>query len=248
MALSASVVGGPLKSMLDMRDICAGKIKPGEAQYPGPQGFRGTAAELLAELNGFLSTQGKRPPKHWPETPRGMSAALRRIAPALRRIEYRVDVSRQGRGNDQHRAITIETPNFSFSTRFAQVAGDHRSHRSHRSHPSAADPAEAAPARDKPRGNDGNGVPNSDMRKHIRESGNGVPCDVPGCQHGAWLTGPAGNWCAEHLEPWQRTPAGFLTCATCNGLFPSSARGLRPEQRCPDCRRAHRSPELEPRD
>jgi putative DNA primase/helicase len=33
---------------------------------------------------------------------------------------------------------------------------------------------------------------------------NGVVCDQPGCELAACLTGPEGNWCADHLEPHQR--------------------------------------------
>jgi hypothetical protein len=29
-------------------------------------------------------------------------------------------------------------------------------------------------------------------------------CGQPGCGHHACLTGPGGNWCADHLEPHQR--------------------------------------------
>ena len=44
--------------------------------------------------------------------------------------------------------------------------------------------------------------------------------------------------CAGGRDDGAPASPGFLTCSTCNGLFPSTARGLRPEQRCPDCRRA----------
>ena len=34
------------------------------------------------------------------------------------------------------------------------------------------------------------------------------PCDFPGCAWIACSTGPGGNWCADHLEPHQRSAAG----------------------------------------
>ena len=77
----------------------------------------------------------------------------------------------------------------------------------------------------------------------------------PVCGEDASLSGlimvdgaPMCRACAGGQDDAAPAPPGFLTCATCNGLFPSSARGLLPGQRCPDCRRAPRSPEFEARD
>jgi hypothetical protein len=55
--------------------------------------WTGTAAALLK-----LITPTARPPRGWPETPRGMSAALRRLAPMLRQvgIEVTLGVRRHG--------------------------------------------------------------------------------------------------------------------------------------------------------
>jgi energy-coupling factor transporter ATP-binding protein EcfA2 len=57
--------------------------------------WQGTASELLAKLTAELGEQ--RPPRSWPATPRGMTAALTRAAPALRQVGVRVEqAGRQG--------------------------------------------------------------------------------------------------------------------------------------------------------
>lgn len=52
--------------------------------------WAGTAADLLA----LLDPPGRRP-RGWPESPRGMSAALRRLAPHLRRVGIDVEMYRE---------------------------------------------------------------------------------------------------------------------------------------------------------
>ena len=55
--------------------------------------FRGTATQLLEALNAPL--EGRSGGKDWPTSPRGLSGAVRRAAPALRRIGIDVDFSRK---------------------------------------------------------------------------------------------------------------------------------------------------------
>ena len=110
LALEASLIGGPLRDMLDYRDSLAALAAREGTTYGGPLGSRGTAKQLLTELNEFM--QGK-PGAHgrgWPRTPRGMSSTLRRIAPALRKLGYTVEFTAAGRGQDRHRQIVIDTP------------------------------------------------------------------------------------------------------------------------------------------
>lgn len=64
--------------------------------------YEGTAAELLTRL-----TPTTRIPRGWPESPRGLSAALRRLAPQLRRIGIDVVLDRR-QGHDRRRVIAIE--------------------------------------------------------------------------------------------------------------------------------------------
>lgn len=52
--------------------------------------WTGTASELLAQLNGAVDERVLRS-KDWPQTGRGMSGRLRRVAPALRRVGIHID-------------------------------------------------------------------------------------------------------------------------------------------------------------
>ena len=129
MALEASLVGGPLRDMLDQRDALANlaAMERRGYGYAGPLGFKGTAKQLLGELNEF--TQAK--PIHgrgWPRTPRAMSGALRRIAPALRQLGYRVEFLKAGHARE--RIIAIDTA-LSYARPSADDAND-RPHRPHR--------------------------------------------------------------------------------------------------------------------
>jgi len=67
--------------------------------------WTGTAKELLAELDtDRRSDQKTRNRPDWPKTPKALSNALRRIAPALRRLGTQTTFTRQG---DKGRARTI---------------------------------------------------------------------------------------------------------------------------------------------
>lgn len=70
--------------------------------------FVGTWSELLDQLNSRLDQRGERPPLGWPKSPRGLSGAVRRLAPVLRRsgLETEVDVD-VGKGSERHRALCI---------------------------------------------------------------------------------------------------------------------------------------------
>lgn len=63
----------------------------------------GTAAELLAKI-----TPAVRAPRGWPESPRAMSAALRRLAPGLRRIGIGVSTYKEA-GTGGRRLIAMTT-------------------------------------------------------------------------------------------------------------------------------------------
>jgi hypothetical protein len=65
--------------------------------------WEGTATELLTRV-----TPAGRAPRGWPESPRGLSGALRRLAPQLRRVRIEVSFYRED-GTDGRRLIKIES-------------------------------------------------------------------------------------------------------------------------------------------
>ena len=152
-------------SMLAARDAWAKLGHEGVHPYVGPVGFEGTAGQLLHDLNEFMTGRPYTRGRGWPGSPRGMSAALKRVAPAMRKLGYTVSFARQGRGNDQHRIITVATPATKAPT-IAYNAND----RSHRSHRSPTTPAAAAPGNVGNGGNDGNGrKPTQTNKGHSKE-------------------------------------------------------------------------------
>jgi hypothetical protein len=64
--------------------------------------WEGTAAELLTRL-----TPAGRAPRGWPESPRGLSGALRRLAPQFRRVGIKVSTDHR-EGGSGRRLIAIE--------------------------------------------------------------------------------------------------------------------------------------------
>lgn len=56
-----------------------------------PLPWTGTASDLLARL----TPADRRPARRWPESPRGLSAALRRLAPQLRRVAIVIETTRE---------------------------------------------------------------------------------------------------------------------------------------------------------
>ena len=68
------------------------------------QDWQGTVKGLLNELNtqeGYPDSH--RPPQGWPRTPRAFGAALRRLAPALRKTGY--EIAAGGRSNEGERYV-----------------------------------------------------------------------------------------------------------------------------------------------
>ena len=64
--------------------------------------WTGTAQALLAVLEDKVPSSSRR--RNWPASPRGLSGALRRAAPALRSLGVSVEFDR---GNDKHRTRNI---------------------------------------------------------------------------------------------------------------------------------------------
>lgn len=71
-------------------------------QVAADTGWFGSAAELLAEITR-VATEAQRRERDWPGSPRAMRAALDRLAPSLRRLDWEVLLP----GGGQHRARTI---------------------------------------------------------------------------------------------------------------------------------------------
>lgn len=63
-------------------------------------GWEGSAAQLLADLNRHVSERISRE-KGWPRLPQSLSNRLKRLAPALREIGIEVTFDRVGRGGDR---------------------------------------------------------------------------------------------------------------------------------------------------
>lgn len=70
--------------------------------------WEGTAGELLEELDRQAG-DGVKKLKVWPKTPRGLSGALRRLAPNLRAVEIQVHfLGKHGRGKNRTRRLRME--------------------------------------------------------------------------------------------------------------------------------------------
>jgi Toprim domain len=70
--------------------------------------WQGTADELLKAVNAAV-TEETRKVKDWPKTPRGMSGALRRAAPNLRKLGYKVEKERDT-NRKRTRVICLAAP------------------------------------------------------------------------------------------------------------------------------------------
>lgn len=88
LALDASPIASAVRALLDEH----------------PEGLELTATELLARLN--RSFTDRRPPKSWPQAPKSLSGALRRIAPDLRAVGVEVDFGRVN-GPKRQRVISL---------------------------------------------------------------------------------------------------------------------------------------------
>jgi hypothetical protein len=207
LALESSLIGVALVDMLQGRDTLAKLAEMDGLRYGGPVGFEGTAKDLLKQLNDFI--YGKPHPRRgWPKTPRGMGGALRRVAPALRKLGYGVEFARAAGTGE--RAISITTPNQHSAKTFYNAENRHDRHDRHT-------PASDRDGRD---GCDGGmqasvtspklefadrtvGMAHQSPRKSQKAAksqtpaGNGhnrhdrhITCDQPGCEHPACMTGP----------------------------------------------------------
>ena len=128
LALESSLIGVALVDMLHGRDAMAALAEQLGKYNPEPVGFEGTAKDLLRDLNEFM--QGKpHPGPGWPRTPKGMGNAVRKIAPALRKLGYVVTFDRAGDAAGT-RTIVIDTP-LSHARRSAHNA-NHSPHSTHR--------------------------------------------------------------------------------------------------------------------
>jgi hypothetical protein len=89
-ALDASILTGPLRTWL------AGRQLP----------WTGTCETLLQELTAVAGAIARH--RAWPQTPRALSGALRRLAPILRTLGFAFDADgKAGRGNSRHRTVCI---------------------------------------------------------------------------------------------------------------------------------------------
>ena len=68
--------------------------------------WEGTAGELLKVLNAAVSEEARKA-RSWPETPRGLSGALRRAAPGLRKLGLMVELGRRENNKGRRRLIFV---------------------------------------------------------------------------------------------------------------------------------------------
>jgi hypothetical protein len=71
--------------------------------------WNGTAGDLLKVLNA-IATEERHKAENWPKTPRGMSGALRRVAPGLRKLRYTVELGQRDTNQERKRLIRLCTP------------------------------------------------------------------------------------------------------------------------------------------
>lgn len=91
LALEASPIAKPLLAFLDA--------------VAGDE-WVGTAAELLGELNKGRNSN-ERPPKGWPESPRGLSGQIKRLAPNLPAAGWHWDPAKPDSTAKRNRSLTI---------------------------------------------------------------------------------------------------------------------------------------------
>jgi hypothetical protein len=71
--------------------------------------WEGTASGLLNAVNATVA-ENTRKAKEWPKTPRGMSGALRRAAPNLRKLGYTVEFDKRETNRERARVISLAAP------------------------------------------------------------------------------------------------------------------------------------------
>ena len=93
LTLDASALAGPLRALA--------------GEYTNGAQFMGTATALLAELRTLVDESVTRQPG-WPKSARGLSGALRRLAPNLRAVGVRITFEREA-GGQRSRLIQVST-------------------------------------------------------------------------------------------------------------------------------------------
>jgi hypothetical protein len=71
--------------------------------------WKGTATDLLTKLNAAAADEFRKA-ENWPKTPRGMSGALRRVAPGLRKLGYTLEFGERESNAERNRIIHIAAP------------------------------------------------------------------------------------------------------------------------------------------
>ncbi|WP_293914229.1 DNA-primase RepB domain-containing protein [Deinococcus sp.] len=114
--------GAFLSAYSQMQSEAASTVLDGEpmaealrAFIDNAQDWRGTVKGLLTALNeqeGYPDEH--RPPQGWPRTPRAFGAALRRLAPALRKTGY--EITAGGRSNEGERYVLRKEPDSTYTT------------------------------------------------------------------------------------------------------------------------------------
>jgi hypothetical protein len=96
-ALEDSIIAVPVRELASQTETKGLKIIP--------KGWEGTATELLDALNDIASEKARKS-KRWPKSPRGMSGAIRRLAPQLRMSGVDIQFDRAP-GGTRERTIKI---------------------------------------------------------------------------------------------------------------------------------------------
>lgn len=91
-AIEASAIGSPVLAFMHARES-----------------WTGTAAELLGILEQSFADPKRRERRDWPASPKGLSDALRRIAPPLRTLGVDSVFGEKAAGGNRERLITLRT-------------------------------------------------------------------------------------------------------------------------------------------
>jgi hypothetical protein len=145
---------------------------------PDGRTWEGTAAELLEALRGVAGDRSRS--RLWPQTPRALSGALRRLTPTLRRAGIRIEFGRTGHNRQRSIHITpgaeescVQPSASSASSPASQECGQSADGRDRQSsadrpQPSAVDPGFSAAA-DRANGADGQAPTSSGPSVHFTE-------------------------------------------------------------------------------
>jgi len=91
-ALESAAIGAPLLALLEARGL-----------------WRAPAAKLLRVLQDQCKSQWTRCKDVWPQTPQGLVAALRRLAPALEAVGWRVELGIRDSSTTRHERLVVIT-------------------------------------------------------------------------------------------------------------------------------------------